>query len=63
MCDDDKKYIEAAVKLCMAVALALKKGKFSKDTRRFIQQMYDDAEKLIGPLSPDTMEFLQQYYD
>lgn len=57
------KYTEAAVKLHMAVCLALKRGNFPKEIRDFIERMKDEAEKLIGTLEEETIQFLERYYD
>lgn len=55
----DKELLELAVKLHMTVSLAVKKGKFKKDIRDFLERMKDEADQALGPINED----FYSYYD
>ncbi len=55
----DRELLELAVKLHMAVSLAVKKGKFKKDTRFFLERMKEIADQALGPINDD----FYSYYD
>jgi len=55
----DRELLKLAVRLHMAVSLAVKKGKFKKDTRDFLERMKDEADQALGPINED----FYSYYD